>query len=109
MWNKKFPIIWLKLSISEGRRFFLTLPIPLYVFGELMDCLLDLLTFAYLFLPKGYKDSELNTIQNTNMIHSVIELVYLTRKLFSSLIEGEPYDLVNVAANKVKIIIHVSP
>lgn len=101
MWNKSFHIVWFKLDIENNRHFFLTFPVPLYIFQELLDCILDLLTVACLFTPNMRRE------KNPYKINNIKELVQMTMKLFDSLAEEEPYDLVDVTANKVSISVKI--
>jgi hypothetical protein len=46
MSNKGFRLLWFKLQRETGKCFCLTFPVALYIFQELLDSILDLLTFA---------------------------------------------------------------
>lgn len=101
MWNKGFHLIWFKFETGQNRRFKLPLPIPLYIIEELMECTLDLLTVICLFAPSA------QSIRSCFSIHNVKELVQMSIKLFGSLTGEEPYDLVDITADKIKVSIEI--
>ena len=103
MWNNKFRLVWFKLQRDENPHFYLSFPISLYVFQELLDSILDLLELACLFVPNRPNRNSSSSVS----IYAIKELVQMTMGLFESLIEGEPYDLVNVTADKFKISIKI--
>jgi len=103
MWNKKFRLVWFKLQRDENPHFYLSFPISLYVFQELLDSILDLLEFACLFVPNRPNRNSSASVS----VYAIKELVQMTMGLFDSLIEGEPYDLVDVTADKIKISIRI--
>ena len=100
---KGFRILWFKLQIKNNRYFCLPFPIPMYIFQELLDCLLDLLTLVCLFVPKTPHPKSSSSFT----LHTVKDLVQIIMKLFDSLTEGEPYDLVDVTADNVKVTIKI--
>jgi len=73
----------------------------MYIFRELLDCILDILALASLFVPKvpkTYKSSSFS-------VHMGKEIVQMILKLLDSLTESEAYDLVDVDCNNVKVFI----
>lgn len=104
MLNKSFRLIWIKLQVHNNVHFNLPFPIPLYIFQELLDCILDLTIFACLFVPNSSKPGYSSSFS----VYTVKELVLMINNLFDALTEGEPYDLVDVTADKVKVSIKIS-
>ncbi|WP_041703641.1 hypothetical protein [Lachnoclostridium phytofermentans] len=100
---KGFRLLWIKLQIKNTRLFRIPFPIPLFIFQELLDCFLDLLTVACFFVPKVPDSNSSSRIT----IYSVKTLVIMVMKLLTSLTEGEPYDLVDVTTDKVKVLIKI--
>ncbi|WP_313130919.1 hypothetical protein [Anaerocolumna sp.] len=100
---KGFRFLYIKLQIEDKRFIRIPFPIPLYVFQELLDCFLDLLTVACLFVPKVSDPDSSSRIT----IYSAKVLVIMVMKLLDSLTDGEPYDLVDVTTDKVKVLIKV--
>jgi len=99
MLTKSFHVLWFKME-REDKHLNLSFPIPIYIFDELLDCISDLLEFACFFAPQ----------QNTYSSFSVQGAKALTlgiMNLFDSLTEDEPYNLVDVKANKIKVSIIV--
>ena len=88
MSTKRPLMLWFKLQL--GRKH-ITFPIALYVFHELLDSVQDLLMFLCLFAPLG----------------AVKELVKLAGNLLGVLAGDEPYDLVDVTADNVRISIKI--
>lgn len=95
-------LLWLKLQI-EGRGLGIPIPIPLYTFQELLDGCLDLLTAACFFVLKAPDPGSAASIT----VYSVKELIIMVIKLLDSLAEDEPYDLINVTTDKVKVLIKI--
>lgn len=103
MSNRCFRILWFKLQTEKNKHFYPSFPIPLYIFQELLDCISDLLTLACLFVP-----NRPNPVSSSYFtVYTVKEIVQMTMKLFDSLTEGEPYDLVDVTADKIKISVKI--
>lgn len=103
MWIKSFHFLLVKLQIGGGTHLYIHLPVSLYVFQELLDCALDIMELACLFVPyKTYPHSS-----STVSAHTVKELIQVTSKLFNSFTDCEPYDLVEVEANNVKVSIKI--
>jgi hypothetical protein len=98
---KGLRILWFKLQVEKHKHLCLPLPIPLYIFQELLDCILDLLTLAFLFVPS------ITNPNSSNTVNTIQELVQMIMKLFDSLTEGAPYDLVDVTADKIKVSIKI--
>ncbi len=103
MWNKGFRILWIKVHTTGERHFYFAFPICLYLFQELFDCLLDIMEFACLFIPKNPPAHLPHTIS----ARSVKELIHATDQLFRSLTDCEPYDLVEVNAKNVSVSIKI--
>lgn len=101
MWTRGFRILWVKVDIRESTRFYLNLPISLYSFEELIDCVMDLLELACFFIPKH--SSEASSVS----IHSIKDTAYSIIRLLDSLTDYEPYDLVDVTAGNVKVSVRV--
>lgn len=115
---KSFRLLWIRLETSNKRSISFSLPISLYVFQELLDCILDLLSVACFFVPKvstsKVPDSKVpvSKVPNTNSssritIYSIKELVIIFMKLLESLTEDEPYELVDVTTDEVKVLIKI--
>lgn len=100
---KGFRLLWIKLETSNRRFISIPFPIPLYIFQELLDCFLDLLTVACFFVPKVPNPNSSSRFT----IYSVKALVIIVMKLLDSLTEDEPYDLVDVTTDKVKVLIKI--
>ena len=103
MWIKGYRMLWIRLRIENRRFINIPFPIPLYIFWELFDCFLDLLTAACFFIPKVPDHSSSSRIT----IYSVKVLVIKVMKLLVSLAGDEPYDLVDVTNDKVKVLIKI--
>jgi len=103
MLNRHFRILWFKLQLEEKRHFHIAFPIPLYIFQEILDCILDLLSVICFFAPKKQAEG-FSFIVYVNMSK---ELIIMVMKLFDSVTESEPYDLVDVSVDKVKLSLKV--
>lgn len=95
MWIRGYKILWIKLYMEGDRHFHISIPVSMLIAYELTDCVMDLLTLICWFVPKR------------NKLHSIKELVKSVIKLIDSLTEGEPYELVDVEADKVSVSILV--
>lgn len=95
-----FKILWLKMQLGSDKHIHFSIPVPFYIFRELLDCLLDLLAFVSLFVPRQLKSNGYNI-----PINSVRELVISLDKIFVALTEEEPYELVGVSLEKVNVSI----
>lgn len=100
---KCFHLLWIKLRIENRRFISIPFPIPLYIFQELLDCFLDLLTVVCFFVPKVSAPNSSSRITS----YSVKDLVILVMKLLDSLTGDEPYDLVDVTTDKVQVLIKI--
>jgi hypothetical protein len=104
MWNKGFRILWVKVKTENpNHHVHLHFPVPLYIFQELLDCLLDLTAVASLFArgtPESYKSPSFS-------IRAAREIIQMTLSLFDSLASDEAYDLVEVANDKVRVSIKI--
>jgi hypothetical protein len=100
---KSLRFLWIKLQTPNKGFISIPFPIPLYIFQELLDCFLDLLTVACFFTPKVPDPNSSSRIT----IYSVKTLVIMVMKLLDSLTEDEPYELVDVTTDKVKVLIKI--
>ena len=100
---KCFHLLWIKLRIENRRFTSIPFPIPLYIFQDLLDCFLDLLTVACFLVPKGPDPNSYSRIT----LYSVKDLVVLVMKLLDSLTGDEPYDLADVTTDKVQVLIKI--
>jgi hypothetical protein len=80
----------------------MNLPISLYAFEELTECIMDLLTFACFFVPKGLRPSPYSL-----SVHEAKEVMQSILRMFESLTFDEAYDLVEVEAQNVKVSIKI--
>lgn len=97
---KGFRILWVKVHIDD-KHIRINLPISLYAFEELLDCIMDLLELACFFAPNRPVGS------SSVSVHTVKSLAYEIIRLLNSLSDQEPYDLVDVAVNNVKVSIKI--
>lgn len=100
---KGFHALWIRLQIEDSRFIKIPFPIPLYIFEELLDCFLDILVIGCFFTPKAPAPNPSSRIS----IHLVKELVIDVLKLLQSLNGEEPYDLIDVSTDKVKVLIKI--
>ncbi len=103
MWNRGFRILWIKIHTTGERHFYFNLPVSLYVFQELFDCILDLIEFICLFIPKNPP----TRLPNAISAKEIKELIHATDKLLCSLTDCEPYDLVEVNTKNVTVSIKI--
>ena len=99
---KGFHLLWIKLRFKNKRFQSISLPISLYFFQELLDCILDLLTLACFFAPKAPDQN--SSSQST--LYSAKELVIILMNLMDSFSINEPYDLLDITTDEVKILIN---
>lgn len=100
--TKGLRILWIKVHISGGRHFYLNLPISFYVFEELLDCAMDLLDVACFFTPKQ------QLLGSSSLsVHTVSSLMKALSKLMDSLVGSEPYELINVEVENVKVSVKI--
>ncbi|MGB8451400.1 MAG: hypothetical protein WCD89_03625 [Anaerocolumna sp.] len=102
MLSKSFRLIWIKLQVQNNIHF--NFPIPLYIFQELLNCFLDFMILACFFVPKPVKSVSTPSFS----INTVKELVQMILETFDSLTGCEPYDLVEVTTDHVKVCIKIS-
>lgn len=100
---KGFRCLWIRLQIEDKRFIKIPFPIQLYIFEELLVCFLDLLSVASFFAPKTTAPNPSSHIS----IHLVRALVIDVIKLLRSLSSDEPYDLIDVTTDKVKVLIKI--
>lgn len=100
---KGFRLLWIKLQIENIKFISIPVLIPLYIFHELLDCFLDLLTVTCFFIPKVSNPNSSSRIT----VYSVKVFVSIAMKLLDSLTEDDPYDLVDVTTDKVKVLIKI--
>ncbi len=100
MWTKRFRVCWLHLHTDRGRSFHITLPISFYALTELIDCAIDLLDIVCIFVPKSYAPSSYSL-----SVHGSRDLLRGVIRLLDTLTGTEPYDLVNVEVEHIKISI----
>lgn len=98
-----FHILWFQLQMEKQRHFRFPFPIPMYIFQEILDCVVDLLELVCLFVPNR---SVTNTHSNFS-VYAIKELVIMTCKLLDSITDYGPYDLVDVTTDQVRISIKV--
>jgi len=101
MWNSGLRIIWFRLNTENGRSFHLHFPIFLNVLLELTDSILDIMTLICAFTPKTSKAGTRISLR------AVRELVLMLMALLSTITDDGPYDLVDVAAENVKVSIKI--
>jgi hypothetical protein len=101
MLNNRSHFLLFKLHREEDKRLRLSLPIPLYIFQELFDSIADLLELACLFVPRR------PALSSSFALSDIKALMQMTMTLFDSLSEGDPYDLVDVTANKIKVSVKI--
>lgn len=95
-------ILWFKIKTDKTSHFTLTFPIPIYIFNEILDCGYDFFSLLCWLAPNGSKRIPTSSSLSPYAIKHFIEL---TIQLLDSISEEEPYELVNVAADNVKVSI----
>ncbi|MBI4857812.1 MAG: hypothetical protein HY818_13820 [Acetobacterium woodii] len=100
---KGFRALWIRLQIKDRRFIKIPFPIQLYIFEELLDCFLDLLIIGCFFVPKTAAPNTSSHIS----IHAMKALVIDVITLLRSLNDDEPYDLIDVTTDKVKVSIKI--
>jgi hypothetical protein len=100
---KNFHSIWINIKIDSHKHFRLFLPISIYTFQELLDCVMDLLSLANLFVPREHKAYKHQAIS----LYTINELVLLLTNLLASITDYGPYDLVNVSCENVNVSIKI--
>ena len=77
MWNRNLRVLWVKIHVTENKHFYMNLPISLYAFEELTECVMDLLTLACFFVPKGISPTPYSV-----SVHGVKEVMQAVIKVF---------------------------
>ncbi len=103
MSNRSFRSLWIRLQIEDKRSIPIPLPIPLYIFEELLDSFLDILIIACFFAPKAPAPSTSSRVSVQLVKELVVAIIILLRSVNSD----EPYDLVDVTTDKVKVLIKI--
>jgi len=88
MWNKKFHLMWIKLEFGQNRISRLPVPVPLYIMEEIFDCIQDIKNTPY-------------------SIHNLKDMVQMAIRLSGSLTGEEPYELVDITAQHVRVSIQI--
>ncbi|WFR59238.1 hypothetical protein QA584_09180 [Anaerocolumna sp. AGMB13025] len=101
MSTKYFRLIWIKLGAENNRHFKFSIPVPMYILQELLDCIDDLVLTAGLFVRGNQRQT------SSYSIDTIKVLVQMADKLFDSLKGEEPYDLVKVDTPQVKVSIEI--
>lgn len=97
---KRLRVLWIKVHIREGKRFYLNIPLAFYAFEELLDCIMDLLNVADFLIPKKQNNLPLS-------VHTIKSLIKELIHLMDSLVDSEPYDFVNVEVENVKVSLKI--
>lgn len=103
MSNKGFRSLWIRLQLEDKRFITIPFPIPLYIFEELLDSFLDILVVACFFVPKAPAPNTSSRVSVRLVKELVVAIIILLRSLNSD----EPYDLVDVTTDKVKVLIKI--
>ncbi len=103
MLSKSFRLIQIKLQVNNNVHFNFPFPIPFYIFQELLDCFLELIIFVCLFIPKPANPG----LSSSFSVYAAKELVQMVIQIFDSITECEPFDLVDVSADHVRVSIKV--
>ena len=103
MSNRGFRSLWIRLQLEDKLFLMIPFPIPLYIFEELLDSFLDILNIACFFAPKAPAPNASSRVS----VPLVKELVVAVIILLRSLNNDEPYDLVDVSTDKVKVLIKI--
>lgn len=103
MSNKGFRSLRIQLQLENKRFIMIPFPIPLYVFEELLDSFLDILVIACFFAPKTPAPNTSSRVSVPLVKELVVAIIILLR----SLKNDEPYDLVDVTTDKVKVLIKI--
>ncbi|AFA50106.1 hypothetical protein [Acetobacterium woodii] len=95
----------LSIGLQLAERHFIKIPIPirLSVFEELLDSFLDILNIICFWAPK----TDARISGSSLSIHSTRALVIAILTLLDSLNIDEPYDLIDVSTDKVRVLIKV--
>lgn len=98
-----FHTLSIGLQIAERRFIKIPIPIQLFIFEELLESFLDILNIACFFVPKTAHPNSGSSLS----IHSTKALVIAVLTLLGSLNIDEPYDLIDVTTDKVRVLIKV--
>lgn len=101
MLSSGFRIIWFKLHIQDGKKVRLTIPVSLNVLRELQDSLHDFMTVVCVFVPKNLSSG------SRPSVHKVKDLIRMIIGITGTITDDGPYDLVDIAADKVKVSIKI--
>lgn len=101
MWINKFRFLWISIKINGSKKFRLFLPISIYTFWELLDCVSDLMTFASLFVPRAIRTNK------HIPFHLIEELTSSLTDLLCSITEDGPYKLLEVSHESINISIQI--
>lgn len=111
MLSRFYPVLWISIRVSKEKNFSLSLPLSLIVLEELLDSVLDLFEIAVWFMPnkKPLLVDKANSNYSSNSFSPVViaETLKATRLLFRSLRAREPYDLVDVTTDDVRVLIKI--
>ncbi len=103
MSTRGFRCLWIRLQLKDKRFIKMPFPIQLYILEELLDCCLDLLSIACLFIPQRSTGGSSSQIS----VHSMKELVLDVMALLRALNDDEPYDLIDICTDEVQLSIRV--
>ena len=103
MSNRGFRSLWIRLQLEDKRFLMIPFPIPLYIFEELLDSFLDILVVACFFVPKTPAPNTSSRVSVRLVKELVVAIIILLRSLNSD----EPYDLVDVTTDMVKVLIKI--
>lgn len=101
---KGFRVALVKVQVHEKRNINLSFPVPFSILQELLDSALDILELTC-FLSKGKGTGAESTKLAT--VYSAKDLVSMSMELLDSLAGNEPYDLIDVAADNVRVSIRI--
>ncbi len=100
MWIKHFPLLWIRLQLTDRK--LIGFPIPIFVIQEIMDCFLDLLLLISIVHPKKSTSSP-----SVISVPALRNLIQALMRLFDSVTDSGPYELVGIRTDKVTITIRV--
>lgn len=102
MLTKGFRLIWVKVQVDKNKHFHITFPVSMFVFLELLDSVTDLLDIACFFSSK-----RTIPVSPSYSIHTIKDMVQMIDSLLDSITDSEPYDLIDVTADQVRIAISI--
>lgn len=103
MWIKSWRFIWLKLQFEGSSFLKISFPIPLYIFQELLNCFVDLLTAVNFLIPKVPDSRSASRIT----VISLKEFILAVMKLLDSITGDDSYNLVDVTTGRMKVLIKI--